>query len=117
LTPELAPELESADLVILLDAALDLEPGRVAAKRIFGETQMVSSHDLSPAQLTGLAEALSGLQRPVFQITGGVCQTGFGESLTPGGERCARRMAEEAVKLLAVADLNPRGVQALGNQA
>jgi len=100
LTPELAAELDGAPVVVFLDAALDLEPGSVVAKCISAENQMVWSHDLSPEQLTGLAEILAGSQRPVFQITGGVYQTGFGENLTPGGEQCAKRMAAAAIELL-----------------
>jgi len=100
LMPELAVQLEGAPVVIFLDAALDLEPGAVVAKRISAENQMVWLHDLSPAQLTGLIEVLTGTTRPVFQITGGVSQTGFGEHLTPVGEQCAKRMAEAAIDLL-----------------
>jgi hydrogenase maturation protease len=100
LTPELAADLEGASVVIFLDAALDLEPGMVVTKRISPENQMVWSHDLSCAQLTAFTEALTGTERPVFQITGGVYQAGFGENLTPCGEQSAMRMAEAAVELL-----------------
>ena len=100
LTPELTAELGGAPLVIFLDAAVDLEPGAVVTKRVLPENKTVWSHDLSPAQLTGLTDLLTGTERPAFQITGGVCQIGFGEHVTPGGEESAKRMAEAAIELL-----------------
>ena len=100
LTPELAAELEVAPVVVFFDAALDLEPGMIVAKRISAENQMVWSHDLSPGQLTGLTEMLTGAERPVFHITGGIQQIGFGESLTPGAEHSAKHMAAVARELL-----------------
>jgi hydrogenase maturation protease len=100
LTPELAAELEGAPIVVLLDSALDLEPGTVAAKRVSAENRMAWPHDLSAEQLAGLTEALTGLAAPVFQITGGIAQIGFGENLTPDGELSAKRMATAALELL-----------------
>jgi len=100
LTPELATELAGAPLVVFFDAALNLEPGATIAKRVSADNQFVWWHDLSPAQLTALAELITETERPVFQITGGVAEIGFGENLTPDGERSARRMAAAAMALL-----------------
>ena len=100
LTPELAAELVGVPLVIFLDAALDLEPGVVVAKRVSPQKQTAWSHELSPGQLTGLAEALNGAVPLAFHVLGGVSQAGFGESLTPVGELSARRVAEAALEIL-----------------
>jgi hydrogenase maturation protease len=100
LTPELSAEFDGAPVVIFLDAALDTEPGTVVSKRVSSEKQMVWSHDLSPGQLAGLTEALTGATPAVFQITGGVRRTGFGEDLAPEGEESAKRMAKAAIELL-----------------
>ena len=100
LTPELAAELGGVPLVIFLDAALDLDPGVVVAKRVSPQKQTAWSHELSPGQLTGLAEALNGAAPLAFHVMGGLGQAGFGENLTRSGEQSAERVAEAALEIL-----------------
>ena len=100
MTPELVSDLDGVAVVVFLDAAQDLAPGTAVVKRISAENQMVWTHDLSPGQLTGLTELLTDAERPVFQITGGIHQSGFGERLTPGAEQSAQRMTTAAIELL-----------------
>jgi hydrogenase maturation protease len=100
LTPELAADFEDTPLVLFLDAALDVEPGTVITKKISEASRIVWLHDFSPGQLTALAGLLTGLERPVFQVTGGISEIGFSENLTPAGEKSANRMAEAAFQIL-----------------
>ena len=122
LTPELAAELDGVPLVIFLDAALDQEPGTVVAKNVSPQKRMAWSHQLSPGQLTGLAEVLNGATPPAFHVVGGVSRAGFGENLTRSGEQSAERMARAVLEILrthgsrgsgSAADPNTRGVQSL----
>jgi hydrogenase maturation protease len=60
LTPELATDIASASLVVLVDASVDGAPGSVAVRSIQPrqDSPLSWSHHLDPAALAGLAHAL-----------------------------------------------------------
>jgi hydrogenase maturation protease len=100
LTPELAAMLADAPIVLFLDAAVDQAPGLVAYRSVSPDRRSSASHHLSPEHLLDLARMLNGDVPPAFLITGGVRQTGVGDTLTPAAECCAARMAEVALDLM-----------------
>jgi len=96
LTPELALEVESASMVIFLDAAVGSEPGCISMEAISGAEFSSWTHHFTPRQLL----ALVNNPPPAYWITAGVSAVGWRESLTPQGEDSAMKMAEAALKLL-----------------
>ncbi len=100
LTPELAAKLESASVVVFLDAACDQPPGAVSCTNVNPQHPAAWSHQLSPGQLLALAGQLSGQAPPAFLIRGGILRMDFGENLTETGERTAAQMAERAQEYL-----------------
>jgi hydrogenase maturation protease len=101
LTPELAAILADAALVLFLDAAVDQPAGEVLSRKVFPRRFDPASHHLAPEQLLDLARTLNGGAPVAWLITGGVQQTDVGDKLTATGERCAARMAEVALDILA----------------
>jgi len=100
LTPELSAKLDGASVVIFLDASVNLAPGEIACQPVRGNDDGVWSHDLSPAQLLGLAGQLNGGTPRAFLISAGVERMDLGTALTPGGEESAIRVARAAKQLL-----------------
>lgn len=84
LTPELAESASHADTVIFIDAALDLEPGKVLCRALtpdLGEVQL--SHFLAPPQVLALCRQLYGAEPRAFLISvGGKCFD-HGERISP----------------------------------
>ena len=104
LTPELAAKLESAPLVVFLDAAVNDIPGHVCSRPVEPDNPGPWSHYLSPGQLLGLAQYVNAAAPPAYLITGGVLTTEAGDFLSPIGEQCAERMAR--MTRLLIADCN-----------
>jgi hydrogenase maturation protease len=96
LTPELAVQVQDASLVIFIDAALDLEPGKVSVIPLYRVGPSAWSHDLSPSQLLSLVDKAP----PAYWVTCGVSRTGWREGLTPQAEGLALAMAAAALSLL-----------------
>lgn len=64
LTPELAEDAAQADVVVFVDASVELPPGKIGCRRIEATaTASVFSHQLAPEAVLGLAERLYG-RRP-----------------------------------------------------
>ncbi len=101
LTPESVAKLEGAPLVLFLDASLDQTPGEVSRRPVEPAGPHVWSHHLTPGQLLSLALHVYGSAPPAVLITGGALETNLSEEMTETGERCAVRMAELAIDLLA----------------
>lgn len=97
LTPELAVEIESASLVIFLDAAADAPAGCVCCSDVAQHAPSSWSHHLSPRQLLGLVDKAP----PAYWITCGVRSMSWREGLTAEGEAGARALADAAANLLA----------------
>jgi hydrogenase maturation protease len=104
LTPELAAPLAESALTVLLDAAVDQPPGSVRTRRVDPGELRTWSHQLSPSELLGLAQAVSRRTIPVFLVSGGVFHTGFTAALTPAAEECAKRMAALAAEIVLGSD-------------
>lgn len=85
LTPELAPDVAQADLVIFIDASCDNGPGEVASRRVVPESSASStsfSHQLTPEVLLAFAERLYGTCPEAVLLTVGAASFEFGEGLS-----------------------------------
>jgi hydrogenase maturation protease len=100
LTPELVCKIAEASVVIFLDAAVDQLPGSVVSRELAPEPAAAWSHHLSPSQLLGLAEQLTGVVPPAFLVSAGVDHLGWSERLSPRAETTAAEMAASAVQIL-----------------
>jgi hydrogenase maturation protease len=95
LTPELAMDVSSARLVVLIDAEDGLPPGEVAVRpvepapadagpgREGSPAARPMSHHLDPEGLLGLASSLFGSAPPTSLVTIGTGSLDLGEHLTP----------------------------------
>jgi hydrogenase maturation protease len=74
LTPELAAEVATASLVVLVDATIDAPPGSVVLRRVHPTppTPATWSHHLAPEPLAALAQALYGATPPIVLACVGV---------------------------------------------
>lgn len=71
LTADLVPDIAASDLVILLDAALEGDPGTIRCRRLHPSRTPVSTmaHFLEPAELLAWTEALYGRLPQAHLIT------------------------------------------------
>jgi hydrogenase maturation protease len=83
LTPELADDIHSAQLVFFIDASRDGEPGELSFSSIVPAAGSASSHHLSPSGIIALARQLHGTAPAAFAVT--VCGECFelGDKLSP----------------------------------
>ena len=74
-----------ADVAVVVDAAVGLEPGAVVrcALEDLVESNPVSSHELSLRQTVELGRALGRAPRSLAVVSVGVADTGHGEGLSP----------------------------------
>ncbi len=105
LTPELAADLEGRELVIFVDAAVDVDT--VTVRRVSCGTASASTHHLDPAGLLRLAEVLEWAPRTVLAVHVPVHDLGLGTELSPPGRAVAVRAAEIVADLLAAALAEP----------
>jgi hydrogenase maturation protease len=84
LTPELAECMAAADLVVFVDATVNIGPGTVAVREIHGAAQVSSglAHTSTPAALLVLARELYGRLPDAFLVTVGVSSLALGEGLS-----------------------------------
>jgi hydrogenase maturation protease len=103
LTPELALDVSTADLVVLVDARSGPPPGTVTIERIerAPSSGTTWSHHLGPASLVGLAQELYGRAGEVHVISVGVASLEVGEGLSPAVEAAAGRVVEVVAGLVA----------------
>lgn len=88
LTPELAEDISRAGLVVLIDARRDSLPtGSVAVSMVRPKPNRVSSrlstHDLDPSALVGLAERMFGPAPPVVLVSVSAAKLDHGDRLSP----------------------------------
>jgi len=100
LTPELADLVSRASVVIFLDASVTQEPGTVATRQVEKTTPAAWSHHLSPDQLIGFSEQVTGPAPRAYVITGGVERMTWSERMSGAAEMCALRIADSAQRLL-----------------
>jgi hydrogenase maturation protease len=100
LAPELVYKIAEASVVIFLDAAVDQPPGSVLSRELVPEPAAAWSHHVSPSQLMGLAEQLTGSVPPALLVSGGVERVGWSERLSPLAEITLADMAASAVQIL-----------------
>ena len=83
LTPELADNVHSADLVFFIDASRDGEPGELSFSTVIPGAETTFPHHLSPPALLALAQQLYDNVPPAFLAS--VCGECFelGEKLSP----------------------------------
>jgi hydrogenase maturation protease len=100
LTPELSVPVSEASLVLFLDAAKGVAPGRADCIAVRPEAAGAWTHHLTPGQLTGMAEKLTGEPPCAYLITGGIQRMGWNECLTPSGAAAVECMVERALELI-----------------
>ena len=112
LTPELALDASRASLLVLVDAAEDLEAGEVAVRRIDHggaagpglpeEAGPPLTHHLDPGGLLALARQLFGSAPAEIVIIGiGPASLEVGETLSPEVEAAVPRVVEAVAALVA----------------
>ncbi len=84
LTPELAERIAGVDLVVFVDAAVDIAPGTVAVRQLHGAPtpSWGMGHIASPTALLELARALYGHSPDAFLVLVGVSSLALSESLS-----------------------------------
>ncbi len=103
LAPELAIDASRASLVILIDAAVDLEPGAVRVRTLAGDARPTSAwtHHIEPDDLIALTRELWGSAPPVVMISVGTASLELGESLTPQVAAAVPEVIEAAAEAIA----------------
>jgi hydrogenase maturation protease len=121
LTPELADEMRTASLVVLVDARAGAEPGTVAVQCIEVESAGAvsgpaadagrpgptragagpSSHHVDPAALAGLARVLWGATPEIVAVGVGASTFETGDPLSPEVERALPGVVDAIASLVA----------------
>lgn len=84
LTPELAEYIAAVELVVFVDAAVDIPPGIVVVREINGTSAIPSGlvHTADPAALLDLARKLYGRSPEAVLVTVGVSSLALSEVLS-----------------------------------
>ncbi len=89
LTPDLAECIAAVDLVVFVDAAVNVPPGIVAVREVPGASALSQGgkiaslvHTADPAALLGLASRLYGRSPEAFLVTIGVSSLALSEALS-----------------------------------
>ena len=92
LTPELALDISTAALVVLIDATTGLPPGEFTVERVRRSrgTPNSWSHHLSPATLVSLSDELYGSAADVVVVSCGVQSLDVGDRLSSVAEAACR---------------------------
>jgi len=110
LAPDLAFDMSTAGLVILVDASTATPPGTVTVRRLAEPGNVASapapgpgasSHHVDPALLLALTLELYGVAPDVVVVSVGVAEMGPGESLTPHVAAALPAVADTVARLLA----------------
>ena len=83
LVPELAAEVAAADVVIFVDASINVPPGDVRCQSIVDASDGRLDHVLSPAALVGLARAAFGRAPRAWLVEVGAGSFELGAPLSP----------------------------------
>jgi len=110
LAPELAEDIATARVAVLIDACLGDTPGCVSIREVAPAAGPSWSHHLRPEDVVGLAHALFGAAPQVLLVT--VTGAHFGDStqLSPAVSDCMSRVVAlvEAALLSSPTDLRSR---------
>jgi hydrogenase maturation protease len=101
LTPELATDIASASLVVLIDASVDDgAAGSVAVRSIQPrrDSPLSWSHHLDPAALAGLADALYDHVPPMVLISVTGAEFTGADRLSPAVQRVLREVVERVAR-------------------
>ncbi len=100
LLPEVAESLSHAETVIFVDASCDGEPGELGCRRVTPPPAKTHfTHQLSPAELLGLARQLYGATPRAFCVSlTGECFE-HGEGLSKGVAARLRQLASKVEQL------------------
>jgi hydrogenase maturation protease len=102
LTPELAPLLAQARVVVFVDARVGGEPGRVRVANVEpGGGPGPFGHLLSAEALLGLARALYASSAEAFQVSVDAVSLHPGAPMSPAVAGAVPRAADIAIQLLA----------------
>jgi hydrogenase maturation protease len=88
LTPELAEDIATARLAVLIDASLGDTPGCVSVREVAPAPGASWSHHLRPEDVVGLAHALFGAAPQVLLVTVTGAHFGYGTQLSPAVSDC-----------------------------
>ncbi len=105
LTPELAVDVSTASLVVLVDASDGDEAGAISVRRLLDEAPADGSawsHHLGPAELIALARELWGASPPVFVVSVGAANLEVGDRLSPAVEQALPGLVDAVVAIVAV---------------
>ena len=102
LTPELATDIASASLVVLVDASVDGAPGSVAVRSIQPrqDSPLSWSHHLDPAALAGLAHALYDHVPPIVLISVAGAAFADGDRLSPALQRVLPEVVDRVARVV-----------------
>ena len=92
LTPELAEDIATARVAVLIDACLGDTPGWVSIREVAPAPGASWSHHLRPEDVVGLAHALFGAVPPVFLVTVTGVHFGYGSRLSRPVSECMPRV-------------------------
>jgi hydrogenase maturation protease len=101
LTPELAADLEGRELVIFVDAAVDVDT--VTVRRVSAGGTSASTHHLDPNGLVRLANVLGWAPRRALAVHVPAHDLRLGTELSPRGRVVAARAVEVVDDLLSTA--------------
>ncbi|MFO0904998.1 MAG: hydrogenase maturation protease [Pirellulales bacterium] len=105
LMPEHALECRGINEIWLIDASVDLSPGRVGVRRVRAAAGSVVadpfSHRWSPALLLQLAQQLNGVAPRTKLYTIGVGQLTTGDAMSPEAARAVEQLARHLARRLA----------------
>jgi len=110
LAPELAEDVATARVAVLIDACLGDTPGCVSIREVAPAAGPSWSHHLRPEDVVGLAQALFGAAPQVFLVTVTGAHFGFSTQLSPAVSDCMSRVVAlvEAALLSSPTDLRSR---------
>ena len=102
-SPELAEPIGRADLVIFVDAAVDLPSGRTKVGVVLPSAPEAQSmaHDFGPGQLLAVAQRLYGRQPEAWSMSVGGEFWGYREGLSPQLDRIVPRLLHQIELLIA----------------
>jgi hydrogenase maturation protease len=105
LTPELAEPISQSRLVVFLDAAADLPPGKIACRRLRPASPKASVsatvHHLDGPTLLRLAKTVYKVCPPAYVVRVGVLNTDFGAPLSHALRRALPRVLARTLELIA----------------
>ena len=105
LTPELAEPISRSDLVIFVDAAVNLPAGRIKVVPVLPDAldaPATLGHHCGPAQLLAAAQRVYGHGPEAWAIVVGGASWDYAESLSPAVERLVPRLLHYIELLIAV---------------